>query len=140
MNGSEYQGMECIAKSQFANYPILSNQFHSSPNQLPRFAKVIYYFQIAIGKIQKTLAIVSIYSPPHVGLLALSNHTLWSCTYQGDASLRVIDVRSISVVIAMVPHQPFTEDPVLCLFVVEKPGLAVASLGGSTKSISDEEE
>jgi hypothetical protein len=82
---------------------------------------------------------VSIYSPPHMGLLALSYHTLWSCTYQGDVSLRVIDVRLISVVVAMVPHQPFTEDPVPHLFIVEKPGLDVASLGGSTKSIPDKE-
>jgi hypothetical protein len=82
---------------------------------------------------------VSIYSPPHVGLLALSYHTLWSCTYQGDASLRVIDVKSISVVVAMVPHQPFTEDPVPCHFIVEKPGLDVASLGGSTENVPDKE-
>jgi hypothetical protein len=82
---------------------------------------------------------VSRYSSPHVGLLELSYHTLWSCTHQGDASLTVIDVKSISAVVAMVPHQPFAEDPVPRFFVVEKPGLDVASLGGNSESIPDEE-
>jgi hypothetical protein len=81
---------------------------------------------------------VSRYSPPHAGLLALSYHTLWSCTHQGDASLTVIDVKSILAVVAMVPHQPFAEDPVPHFFVVEKPGLDVASLGGNSESILDE--
>jgi hypothetical protein len=94
---------------------------------------------VAIGNAKKTLVMVSVYSPPHVELLTLSYHTLWSSTYQGDVSLIVIDVKSITAVVAMVPHQPFPGDSVERFFVVEKPGLDVASLGGSTESVPDEE-
>lgn len=79
------------------------------------------------------------YSSPHAGLLGLSYHTLWSCTNQGDASLKVIDVKSIAAVVAMVPHQPFAEDPIQRFFVVEKPGLDVASLGGNIENVPDDE-
>jgi hypothetical protein len=94
-----------------------------------------------IGGIEKSFAMVSMYSPPHAGLLALSYNTLWSCTYHGNNSLRVIDAKSIAAVVAMVPHQPFPEDsnPVEHFFVVEKPGLDVSSLGGVTESAPEEE-
>ena len=94
-----------------------------------------------VGDTEKSLAMVSMYSPPHDGLLTLSFNTLWSCTYQGNDSLKVIDANSIAAVIAMVPHQPFPEDsgPVERFFVVEKPGLDVSSLGGVTESTPEEE-
>lgn len=113
------------------------SQFYSG--QEVQFAEVYYYFRIDIEQIEKTLALVSVYSPPHSELLTLSHHTLWSCTYYGDSSLRVIDVRSIVAVIAMVPHRPFSGDDTDRFFVVEKPGLDVASLGGSTERVPDEE-
>jgi hypothetical protein len=94
-----------------------------------------------IGDTEKTLAMVSMYSPPHDLLLTLSYNTLWSCTYQGNRSLRVIDAKLIAAVVAMVPHQPFPEDSssVERFFVVEKPGLDVSSLGGVTESAPEEE-
>jgi hypothetical protein len=87
---------------------------------------------VAIGNAKKTLAMVSVYSPPHVELLTLSYHTLWSSMYQGDVKL-------IAAVVVMVPHQPFPGDSVECFFVLEKPGIDVASLGGSTESVPDKE-
>jgi hypothetical protein len=51
----------------------------------------------------------------------------------------VIDVKEIAAVIAMVPHQPFPDATVGHFFVVEKPGLYVAWLGGSTEDIPEEE-
>ena len=94
-----------------------------------------------IDDTEKTLAMVSIYSPPHALLLTLSYNTLWSCTYRGNHSLRVIDVKSIAAVVAMVPHQPFSENssPDERFFVVEKPGLDVSSLGGDTETAPEEE-
>jgi hypothetical protein len=90
---------------------------------------------------EKSLAMVSVYSPPSARLLTLSYNTLWSCTYHGDHSLRVIDAKSISAVVAMVPHRPFPEDsnPAECFFVVEKPGLDISFLGGVTESAPEEE-
>jgi hypothetical protein len=51
----------------------------------------------------------------------------------------VIDVKSILSVVAMVPHLPFPGDTSERYFVVEKPGLDVASLGGVVEDVPDEE-
>lgn len=59
-----------------------------------------------------------------------------SCTHLGDASLQVIDVKSIHAVVAMVPHQVNNEER---FFVVEKPGLDVADLGGYEEEVQEEE-
>ena len=80
---------------------------------------------------------VSLYSPPYPGLLEQSCYTLWSCTHSGDVGLKVIDIATIESVVAMVPHQPVPGDIVECFFVVEKPGLDVARLGGITEDVPD---
>jgi hypothetical protein len=51
----------------------------------------------------------------------------------------VIDVKHINSVIAMVPHQPFSGDPIQRYFVVEKPGLEVACLGGVEERVPENE-
>jgi hypothetical protein len=51
----------------------------------------------------------------------------------------VVDVKSIVSVVEMVPHQPFSEDTIKRVFVVEKPGLDVAWLGGNTEEVPDDE-
>lgn len=53
--------------------------------------------------------------------------------------MRVIDVKTIRSVIAMVPHKPFHEDTQQRYFIVEKPGLDVAYLGGNVEVVPDEE-
>ena len=94
---------------------------------------------MAIHDAETSLAIISVYSPPHAGLLTLSYNTLWSCTYHGNHLLRVIDAKSISAVVVMVPHRPFPEDSSERFFVVEKPGLDISFLGGVTESAPEEE-
>jgi hypothetical protein len=89
-----------------------------------------------VGETEKTLAMLSLYSPPHTGLLKQSYYTVWSCTHSGNRM--VVDVKSIVSVVAMVPHQPFPEDPIKHVFVVEKPGLDVAWLGGYIEEVLDE--
>ena len=86
---------------------------------------------------EKGLAMVSLYSDPCQDLLKLSYHTLFSCTY--DIDMKVIDVKTIRSVIAMVPHKPFPGDTRQRYFVVEKPGLDVAYLGGNVEVVPDEE-
>ena len=51
----------------------------------------------------------------------------------------VVDVKHISSVIAMVPHKPFDGDSIQRYFVVEKPGLEVACLGGVEEQVPDSE-
>ena len=104
-----------------------------------RFAQVYYYFQALVKEIETTLALVSLYSLPHEELLEYSHRTLLSCVYEGDAHLQVIDIKSIMSVVAMVPHNPFPGDSLDRFFVVEKPGLDVACLGGVVEVAPDEE-
>ena len=86
------------------------------------------------------LALVSIYSPPNQALLDASFNTLWSCTHQGDAGLKVVDVKTISSGIAMIPHSThnFPADTMGHFFVVKKPGLDVAHMGGNDEEIAEE--
>lgn len=82
-----------------------------------------------------TLALVSVYSPPHEELLRQSWSTLWSCTYSGDSNLHVLEVQKISALVAMIPHQPFNDLPHMDrYFLVEKPGLDTVHLGGGLDS------
>lgn len=71
------------------------------------------------------LAMISLYSPPDPILLAQSNGTLFSCTYQ--ATLTVIDAVDISQVVAMIPH---TVNGQQHYFMFEQPGQDVTNLGG----------
>ena len=72
------------------------------------------------------LALVSEFGPPDNELLVESSNALWVSHYLGNANLRVIEIKSISMCVAMVP---FTKPPDGCFFVCEKMGLKVGSLG-----------
>jgi hypothetical protein len=102
-------------------------------NSVVEIAEVLFYFIIS-GTIDRdlTLACVSCYSQPHQDLLKASQGTLLSCTRQG--TVKVIDVKSISDVVAMVPHQPFPGEE--RFFLVEKPGLDT-TIGGNDEEIMD---
>ncbi|KAL6308758.1 hypothetical protein BKA93DRAFT_815112 [Sparassis latifolia] len=71
--------------------------------------------KISVNNKIKSLALISLYSRPHTGLLR-------------DAALQIVDVNTILAVVAMVPHNPFG-DADHHFFVVEKPGLDVAHMG-----------
>ena len=80
---------------------------------------------------------VSLYSPPNPDLLKATFNTLRSCT-AGD-SVKVIEVKHIRAIIAMVPHQPFGTELEQCYFVVEKSGLEVAELAGQEEEVPADE-
>ncbi|KAF8798242.1 hypothetical protein BYT27DRAFT_7123071, partial [Phlegmacium glaucopus] len=86
-----------------------------------------------------TLAMMSCFSSPDQTLLDISYNTLQSCIYLGQGGLMVIGVKYISSVIAMVPHQPFGGDSIQRYFVVKKPGLEVACLGGVEERVPKNE-
>jgi hypothetical protein len=94
-------------------------------------AEVRFFFIVTIGSRDITLACVSCYSQPHDSLLQASRGTLWSCERQG--TIKVIDVKSILAVVAMVPHQPFPGEE--RFFLVEKPGLEVTTIGGNNEEM-----
>jgi hypothetical protein len=85
----------------------------------------------------KTLALLSLYSPPDHTLLHVSAYTLWSSTFQQDADLRIVPVKTITSVVVMVPHYPFP-DSVGRFFVTEKIGFDVAHMGGDDQELTEE--
>jgi len=104
------------------------------------FVEVQYYFCLQLeDDMEVTLAMVSCFSSPDKTLIDTSYNTLRSCTYLDQGGLMVIDVKYINSVIAMVPHQPFDGDSVQRYFVVEKPGLDIACLGGAEEQVPENE-
>ncbi|KAG1864466.1 hypothetical protein C8R48DRAFT_601816 [Suillus tomentosus] len=129
-------------KSMHATKPLrVSRNVKFSLDGVIRFGEVRYFTQLAtetvgndIGETEWSfinVAVISLFSRPDNELLELSSHVVASCAYYGDDDIRVIDIKSITDVVAMVPHRPrlpsgAVEDR---FFMVEKPGLDVASFG-----------
>ncbi|KAG1831174.1 hypothetical protein F4604DRAFT_2023567 [Suillus subluteus] len=103
-------------------------------------AEVLYFTRLAVADGYgedgeqnfrwQAVALVSMYSHPDRDLLELSFHAVSSCKPVED-DIRVVDAKSITDVIGMVPHRPelpsgVTEDR---YFLVEKPGLDIATFG-----------
>jgi hypothetical protein len=104
------------------------------------FGEVLFYFHVNIDDTTDTLAMISLFGPPDLTLLAASSHTLWSCKNQGDAGLIIVHAKDIISVVAMIPHQPIIAgQPVEDRFyVVEKPGLDVANMSGVHEKLIEE--
>jgi len=96
------------------------------------FGEVRFYMRFLVNNELRPLALVSLYGPPDPHLLQTSSYMLWSCRSQGDTGLAVVDVKAIISVVAMIPHKPHILDrlPEDRYFVVEKPGLDIADMGG----------
>lgn len=80
-----------------------------------RFGEVCYFTQLAmetVGDSRETkwsfinITIVSLYSIPDHELLKLSSGMVASCIYHGDDEICVVDIKSITDVVVMVPHCP----------------------------------
>ncbi|CDO76200.1 hypothetical protein BN946_scf185037.g23 [Trametes cinnabarina] len=114
-----------------------------------RFAEVRYFFEGTINGVQTTLAMVAMFSGPDIAIHQSSFGVLWACSYGGDTSRVVIDAKAISAVVAMVPL-PMTSSEALepeansrymaRYFLIEKPGLDVASLSGTRDDEGENEE
>jgi hypothetical protein len=52
--------------------------------------------------------------------------------------MEIISVKTILAVVAMIPHKLFQNDSEQRYFLVEKPGLDVARMGGVEEDIPDE--
>ncbi|KAG1756115.1 hypothetical protein EDB19DRAFT_1624652, partial [Suillus lakei] len=108
------------------------------------FREVQYLFRLQMSDGAdgvETLAIVSLYSPPDRHLLEASQCMLWSVEYLGSAALQVIPAKSILSVVAMIPHTPYSDHTdEKHFFVVEKPGLDVADMGGYIEQLSEADD
>lgn len=100
------------------------------------FAEVHFYFRgIAPGS-PTALALVSPYSAPDPQLLERSSNTLLACTRTD--TLRVVNVKSIQAVVAMVPAPHISLiDEEATYFVVEKLGLEIQHMGGAADDLDE---
>ncbi|KAI0054504.1 hypothetical protein BV25DRAFT_1873322 [Artomyces pyxidatus] len=103
-----------------------------------RFAEVQYYFR-GTEDDNSAFAVVRMYSEPDAEMLEASYNTVWSCTYLGPEATVVVPVSDILSVIAMVPfpnqhHLAYEEKT---FFLVEKPGLEVASRAGLEEEMAE---
>ncbi|KAJ7768053.1 hypothetical protein DFH07DRAFT_718002, partial [Mycena maculata] len=88
----------------------------------PEIGEVQFYLRASLHGEISAFALVDFYSPPCPDLLRRSFNTLWSCTFETEADLRLIPVQSILSVVAMVLHVFAGQRR---YFLVEKPGLDV---------------
>jgi hypothetical protein len=72
------------------------------------FAEVEYFFWLQFGDMVHSLALVSMFSPPDQDLLKLSHHAAYICQHGGINVLTVVDVKSITAVVSMVPDYQVT--------------------------------
>ena len=80
------------------------------------------------------------YSNPNSILYKESLGTVVACRYMGDSSLVVVNFASILSIVAMVPHKFAHIHDGDWRFVVEKPGLDIARLGGAWDDTDIEED
>lgn len=91
-----------------------------------------FFFQVILrhGEPPSTFALVSRFGPRNPDLWDKSFGTVWSCEYNGDNDLVVVDVKTILSVVAIVPHPDLEKDvPENCagrFYIAEKLGLDVA--------------
>ena len=68
-----------------------------------RYAEVLYYFFVENKTLRYTLAAVKMYSPPDPRILEDTYSTTKVCTHLGDDGVRIVDVKWIHEVVAMIP-------------------------------------
>lgn len=102
-------------------------------------AEVLFYFNMKIHHEEKTLALISEFSQPHTDLFKNLFQTVFACRYNGDASLKLLEVHTIQSVVAMIPHSFPGIDGIL-FYLVEHPGLDIIRMSGvEEEGILDED-
>jgi hypothetical protein len=88
------------------------------------------------------LMLISLYSRPDPTLLSLLVNTLWSCEYKGDHALRFINIKTIHIVVVMIPHRLVIGGWQMgeLFFLVEKLGLDIAVILGIQEHMPVDEE
>jgi hypothetical protein len=106
-----------------------------------RLAEVCFFILWTQEGCETPLALVSLYLTPDPRLLKASHNTLWSCKHQGDLALLFINAKTIQSVVVMIPHMPMIESQRLGerFFLVEKPGLDIAVIGGMVEEMCGHE-
>lgn len=92
----------------------------------------------------KPVAMVSLYGPPHPGLLAASSYTYWTVQHLRDAGVRVVDAKSIKSVVMMAPDERYKTrfhdgTEVDRWYLMEKPGLKLSERAGIDELLDSED-
>lgn len=117
-----------------------------------RFAEVLYFTRLAIVDSESDMddnedawryldvAVIQLYSLPDEALLQLSSQTVASCTRVDEIS--VVDIKTITGVIAMIPHKPMLPSGVVedRFFMLQKPGLDISDLGVPYSVYADDDD
>ena len=115
------------------------------------FGEVQFYFKILVHNEERGLVLLSLYTRPDNTLLQMCSNTVYSCQHRGDEGLIVVEVKAITAVVAIIPHKiclptaPDANKPIeeRALedrhFVVEKPGLDVAEMGGVVEEVEEDD-
>ncbi|KAF9642953.1 hypothetical protein BDM02DRAFT_3105019, partial [Thelephora ganbajun] len=102
------------------------------------FAEARFYFCLG-SDARKTLALVSLFSMPDEAILQHTHGVLTVCEYQDEASLAVIEIKSIQVVVGMVPFGKRVEGHNPRYFLAEKLGLDVYNPYSTGSEDADDE-
>ncbi|KAF8260469.1 hypothetical protein EI94DRAFT_1610749 [Lactarius quietus] len=88
-----------------------------------------FFFWSEHSGVVHTYALISVWSEPDATLLQESVNMVYSCAYSAKMDLRVIEVKLIQSVVAMIPMTPRDGDRSPRFFLLEKPGLEITHLG-----------
>ncbi|KAJ7836240.1 hypothetical protein B0H14DRAFT_2363029 [Mycena olivaceomarginata] len=108
-------------------------------------AEILFYILLHINDDvpPKAVAMVSLYGPPHPGILAASSNTYWTAQHLRDSAIRVIDVNTIKSVVMMALDERYKTrfhdgTEVDRWYLVEKPGLKLTERAGLEELLSEE--
>ncbi len=107
-----------------------------------------YYLNLSFGGDNGgrfPLALVSVFSDPDYQVLQDSFGTCYICQYQGDTALKMVDVKSIQALVAMIPDYHVTEDgaiitPEDTYFLMEKLTLPITQRFRLEEDEEDDEQ
>ncbi|KAF7372524.1 hypothetical protein MVEN_00114300 [Mycena venus] len=101
------------------------------PNEGKSYAEVQFFFQAKLADNLESFALVLPYCPPEQELLEASSNTLYVCAPLGAESMQVVNSKTISSVVGMVPFPTVDgKQDGERVFVVHKMGLEVESNRG----------
>ncbi len=110
-------------------------QYVSQLKSNGQLAEIHYYMVLNIGSVKRALAMAAFYGPPDRKIYEDSFKTYVSVNHLRDAGMRVIDVKDIDSVVAMIPDRSYgltlqdgTEGD--RWFLMEKPGLKMTAMIG----------
>jgi hypothetical protein len=105
-----------------------------------RIGEVQFFFRSDHSREEHAYAMVSIWSEPDMVMLRESLNTVYSCVHMDQTDLCVIDMKTISSVVAMVPMKPSEGSQSSRFFLLEKPGLEITYLGDVPTVVDNDNE